>query len=760
MNVKNTFSKLVLVQVLLGIVSFSLATHNPMLLIIGGLLTAVAWYLVESPGGKPLPQWAINIAAVAAIVWLLYELLWDRSRMALPMGRFTVCVQVAVLFGPKRYREYALVLVLSLIQVIGASIVSESMIFAGMLVLYSVVMLFTILMLHLSTTADRVSQANQAAAPASVKHQQMPGCVGQGYRWHFRFTAVFVGAACAITAAVVFVTMPRSDLPDLRRQITSIGLGRQVGFSETVSLHGAPTGGGSDEIVMALTMKYRGKHVGGPGRSWLVRGAALDQYDQGRRIWRRSEMISSMDDPNIPINQIMRSFAKLPGNEPYWEAQITQRLKNTNMLFSLHPVSSMSSPSLRSVRFNAIDQQLSSNTPLRGVNLYIQHIPTKPIKDHFDAYFKRSGARLSPDTYLKGQYMFSVGPKHRQIGAEARRILREADIDGAKKFTDLQKIRTLASYLRNNYLYDLTNDHFGLRQDPTSEFLLRTKRGHCEMFASAIASMAREIGLPSRVITGFRATEYNKVGKYYTVRQSDAHAWAEVYCKQSGWVTIDATPSRSVATEHAAPRHWYTSFLETYEHLELSWVQSFVSYDRGRRERIMESLQIGFSQVADGFIAMLNDQTTLTGKIVAILKVFKEQWGMGWLTYAMIILILLNIVVMAMILMHKLAVRWGLIDKVGLLVHRSGRGKANQIRFYFVMSNLLARHGQQRTASQSPMQFAHQLVRLDPTRYGTVMSLTELYYEIRFGQRKLNAPRRQRANNLLQQLKQAVIRTA
>jgi hypothetical protein len=164
--------------------------------------------------------------------------------------------------------------------------------------------------------------------------------------------------------------------------------------------------------------------------------------------------------------------------------------------------------------------------------------------------------------------------------------------------------------------------------------------------------------------------------------------------------------------------------------------------------------------VADGFIAMLNDQTTLTGKIVAILKVFKEQWGMGWLTYAMIILILLNIVVMAMILMHKLAVRWGLIDKVGLLVHRSGRGKANQIRFYFVMSNLLARHGQQRTASQSPMQFAHQLVRLDPTRYGTVMSLTELYYEIRFGQRKLNAPRRQRANNLLQQLKQAVIRTA
>lgn len=759
MNVKRTFRKLVLVQVLLGIVAFSLATKNPTLLIIGGLMAALAWTMVETPKGKPLPQWAINLAAVGAIVWLLYELMWDRSRMPMAMGRFTVCVQVAVMFGPKRYREYALMLVLSVIQIIGASVVSETMVFGTLLALYCLTMLFTILMMHLSATSDRVQDANRGATPKGARFKPMPGATGRWHRWHFRLTAVLVAVACAGAAVVVFVAMPRHEMPGLRRQMNRIGLGRRVGFSETVSLHGAPDMGGSDEIVMTLKVKFRGKNAGGVGTSWLVRGAALDHYDQVRRVWRRSEIISSVDD-NIPMNPIMRTFAKLPGEQPYWEAHFTQRLKDTRTLFSLHPVGSMSSRSLRSIRFNAIDQQLTSNAPLRGVNQYVQHIPTEPVEEHFNAYFQRSGARLSRGTTLIGQYQYSVGSKHRQIRVESLRILREAGMSRSNAFSDLQKAKALANYLRNNFTYALTNDHFGLRQDPTSEFILRTRRGHCEMFASALAAMAREVNLPARLITGFRATEYNKVGQYYTIRQADAHAWTEVYCKGRGWVTFDATPGVPVAAEHAAPRHWYTPLLESYEHMELSWVQGFVSYDRGRRDRILEAVNVGFERMKEGFVAMLDDQTTFTGKVIATLRVFKDQWGLGWLTYSMIILISLNIVVIALIVMRRIARRMGWLDRLGLYMRRRAAGGAHQVRFYAAMSNLLARHGHEREASQSPLQFAQQMVNLDPMRYGAVMPLTVLFYEVHFGRRELSEQRQQRAGELLGQLKAAISRPA
>ena len=309
-------------------------------------------------------------------------------------------------------------------------------------------------------------------------------------------------------------------------------------------------------------------------------------------------------------------------------------------------------------------------------------------------------------------------------------------------------MQALAAYLRNHYRYDLTNDHFGFHRDPTSEFLLRTKRGHCEMFASALAAMAREIKLPSRLVTGFRATEFNSVAGHYTVRQSDAHAWCEIYCTGSGWVTFDATPGLAVDTEHAAPERWYTPLMEIYEHLEMSWVHGIVSYDRGRRERILEAVQFGLKMIVE-------DTNTPTGKLVAWLLVYKELWGIGWITYTMLIVILINIVIMAITMGRRAARRHNLLGRFGLFARRGARpGKGQAVRFYATMIQWLARRGHERAAWQSPRQFAVQLAQLDPMRYGPVLPLTELFYEVRFGHRDLDDPRRARADDLLAQLKQ------
>ncbi len=80
-----------------------------------------------------------------------------------------------------------------------------------------------------------------------------------------------------------------------------------------------------------------------------------------------------------------------------------------------------------------------------------------------------------------------------------------------------------------------------LRGDVTDDFLFGTRRGFCEHYASAFAVLMRAAGIPARVVTGYAGGEWNPVLHYLLVRQSDAHAWVEVWLAERGWVRVDPT---------------------------------------------------------------------------------------------------------------------------------------------------------------------------------------------------------------------------
>ena len=65
--------------------------------------------------------------------------------------------------------------------------------------------------------------------------------------------------------------------------------------------------------------------------------------------------------------------------------------------------------------------------------------------------------------------------------------------------------------------------------DPLANFLFERKQGHCEYFASSMAVMLRTLGIPSRVVNGFRTGEFNDLTSQYVVRASNAHSWVEAY---------------------------------------------------------------------------------------------------------------------------------------------------------------------------------------------------------------------------------------
>lgn len=83
--------------------------------------------------------------------------------------------------------------------------------------------------------------------------------------------------------------------------------------------------------------------------------------------------------------------------------------------------------------------------------------------------------------------------------------------------------------------------------NPVDEFVFDTRRGFCEHFAGAFTVMMRAAGIPARVVTGYQGGEINRLGGYLIVRQSDAHAWSEIWLPGRGWVRVD--PTAAVAPE-------------------------------------------------------------------------------------------------------------------------------------------------------------------------------------------------------------------
>lgn len=126
---------------------------------------------------------------------------------------------------------------------------------------------------------------------------------------------------------------------------------------------------------------------------------------------------------------------------------------------------------------------------------------------------------------------------HPQSRRLASRLADEADDDGAY-------IEAVLDYYRQqNFVYTLTPP--ALKGDTIDQFLFESRAGFCEHYAASFTVLMRAAGIPARVVTGYQGGEFNPVDEVMTVRQRDAHAWAEVWLPVQGWIRIDPTAAVS-----------------------------------------------------------------------------------------------------------------------------------------------------------------------------------------------------------------------
>lgn len=118
--------------------------------------------------------------------------------------------------------------------------------------------------------------------------------------------------------------------------------------------------------------------------------------------------------------------------------------------------------------------------------------------------------------------------------------------------TPYDMAKTIETYLRNNYEYNLTIDPPPYDGDGVDFFLFASKKGYCDYFSSAMAVLLREAGVPSRVVKGYAPGQKAKDGSFL-VRDRDAHSWPEAYFPGYGWIDFEPTPSRPAVEDPADP---------------------------------------------------------------------------------------------------------------------------------------------------------------------------------------------------------------
>jgi len=188
------------------------------------------------------------------------------------------------------------------------------------------------------------------------------------------------------------------------------------------------------------------------------------------------------------------------------------------------------------------------------------------------------------------------------------------------------------------FIYTLSPPLLG--ENAMDEFLFSTRRGFCEHFASAFVYLMRAAGIPSRVVIGYQGGAMNPFDDYMIVRQSDAHAWTEVWLEDEGWVRVDPTAAVSPTRiengiENAGlERNLLPSILISdnaifqrarfmWDSFHNSWNQWIVGYNRKRQQELLELL--GFNNVTSSDLVMwLVVSMTIAGGLVAWWVVRRE----------------------------------------------------------------------------------------------------------------------------------------
>jgi protein-glutamine gamma-glutamyltransferase len=330
------------------------------------------------------------------------------------------------------------------------------------------------------------------------------------------------------------------------------------------------------------------------------------------------------------------------------------------------------------------DYQLLAAEPVRNRLSYHMrsylNFKSKPLETRND---------LAPALVLPGGF----NPKSVALARSWRAQFGDGD-DASEAIVN----RALTKFREEQFVYTLTPPVLG--RNSVDEFLFDTRQGFCEHYASSFVFLMRAAGVPARVVTGYLGGDVNPVNFYMEVRQSDAHAWGEVWLPNKGWLRVDPTaavaPGRieqglagSVAAGDGLPFFartdiaWLREVRYNWDALANAWNQAVLGFNPERQREVLSR----FGLEPD----WLNMSIALSLSCGVLMLGFA-----AWLTR-----------------------RYRSLDPV--------------VRAYHAFCGKLAKRGLERRGDEGPLDFSHRAAGGLPERARDIAAISGQYMDLRYG---------------------------
>ncbi len=609
----------------------------------------------------------------------------------------------------KADRDWFFLYLISFFEVLLAAGLTASPAFLATLILYLLCALATVVAFEIQKARRNftATQTRLLVPPDSVLFRKLPMRL-----WRRRYletrrlpiVSVSLLLLIVVLALPFFLIAPRAASSALRRG--GVGLSGFIGFSDNVTLGEIGHLKSNDEIFMHVRVE-NANQAPAAGLRW--RGVALDEFTG--RGWKKSAVAERAEK-----KESERGFFQVGTTEDI------QRL--TAQTVFLEPVDTpvlFGAPRIVAIQGRLPFIRLDSEGAIQTRSHEQERVVYKVYSDMIEP--GPTVLRLDPLNYFVASARYlelrdNLDP--RIAGLTQGIIARASAQDG------YDKARAIESYLRDNYGYSLDLKAGGT--DPLADFLFRVRAGHCEYFSTAMAVMLRTQGIASRVVNGFLPGEYNQAAGAYTVRESDAHSWVEVYFPQTNsWVTFDPTPSAG-RTPHV--RTGLAAQLSKYsEALELMWFQYVVGYDKQEQHSLATSLRKELFDLRRSSTAGF-------------------AWARGVLPSAIKPILISVIALGGLIVIVFLSQRirhfgW----RRGLNVWRTAAElESSRVDFYERLIALLEKRGIKRESYQTPLEFA------SSAGMSEARAITDAYNRVRYGEEKLSASERKQIEELLSAL--------
>ncbi|MBV8781052.1 MAG: DUF3488 domain-containing protein [Phycisphaerae bacterium] len=744
--------------IVLGITGFGLAVESFTVWALAMTALIINVWLVRILVFRPIPHWLANVITVLTLLVLIVPLRADATHAVLVIGEFLVVLQVVKIYELRANRDYAQLLILSLLLMVAASINTASLVFGILLVGYLFLSLYCCLLFHLKVETDHAK-----AAIGLHEIEPNPATLRQDQRYlskSMRRLTTAIAIVGILMAIAVFILFPRGAGAGLLSPMQAKEADPLTGFSDTVSFQRIAQISQNNAQIAWVKVFENNRVVPGV-HSLLLRGVALNIYTGddpafgGSRHWERGpdEMQREVD---------FGRDLRIAPQTPRWRQEVTLEPTGTPYLFAMPGVCKMTSISNSGIiHYWPRDEVLESTDTIPQQINYVLESNGHVTKQSADDDDHSLGMSLPDDQWYKR-------PRHSYIDPAIEAFARRPEVSGSDATGALAARRSktgtvdpldpviaqhICDYLQQNFTYtlDLTDAKSIGDRDPLVAFLYDFKRGHCEYFAGSMALMCQSLGMKARVVVGFKCDEYNTMLQQYVVRQSHAHAWVEVLDPKGEWETFDPTTARGADTIAQTNGLWRRA-VQLAEYLQYTWATSVVAYDQESRANLINNVDRSVTNSAINSHSMLRR-----------MRQWLEDHADMFASRASVVLFIVMLLAFVSAVTAFAVERWRIrrrARRIGVeqLPASDQLRLLRQLGFYESLVTLLERHRIARPKHLTPLEFSRSINFLPRDAFDAIGRLTHIFYDVRYGRYELSVGNQRHLNAAIAKIDQALKR--